>query len=167
MTPMIGRRPPRATRLLTTVVGVVAVLIATTSCSLVSGGPSVSFQTEFQEAEKMVAEASAIAGVDVAPVHQNSSGGNIAGAPDPSTQRRDIKVQWVSTDPPPFDAIRDLWTGTFGFVVTSESADSVFLEKGEMRASIGQGLAAADGRRNVSFGVVTGLHPADEVPEPS
>ena len=126
----------------------------------------MSFQSELQEAEKMVADASAIAGIDVAPVHKNTSGGNLAGAPDPSTKRRDVQVQWISTEPPPFAAIKDLWTGTYGYTVTSESADDVFLAKGEMQASIGQGMAAADGRRNVFFGVVTGLHPASEVPEP-
>ena len=66
-----------------------------------------------------------------------------------------------------FAAIRDRWTTDFGFTVTDESPDDVFLAKGEMRASISQGAPAADGTRNVWFGVLTGLHPAAEVPEPT
>ncbi len=138
----------------------------TTNPSDNAGEPTVSFETELREAESMVAEASALAGVTATPEHTNSSGASMAGAPDPSTRRRDIKVTWVSGEPPPFEAIRDLWVGSYGYTVTSEDAESVFLAKGDRRASIGQGLRAEDGRRNVWFGVATGLHPAAEVPEP-
>jgi hypothetical protein len=115
----------------------------------------------------MIAEASTLAGTDAPAEHTSSRGTNAAGAPDDSTRSRSIEVRWVSSEPPPFAAIRDRWTSTFGFTVTSEDADSVFLTKGAMRASIQQGLAAADGTRNVWFGVTTGTHPATEVPEPA
>ena len=128
--------------------------------------PAVSFENELREAEQMIAEASTIAGDPAPPVHANSDGANLAGAPDPSEQRRDISVTWTQSEPPPFAAIRDRWTGSFGFTVVREDELSVHLSKGDMRASINQGLAAADGRRNVWFGVSTGLHPAAEVPEP-
>ena len=146
-------------------------LAATSACTsdqpTTSGEPTVSFESELREAEQMVAEASAIAGDPAPAVHRNSDGANVAGAPDPSQQRRDISVTWTQSAPPPIAAIRDLWTGSFGYSVTSETPDAVFLSKGEMRASINQGLAAADGVRNVWFGVTTGLHPASEVPEPT
>lgn len=165
--PATHRRPVRSLRHLLLLVALVAALVTGLSaCPSNPGGSSVSFQTELQDAEAMIAQASTIAAVDVEPTHKNSSGGNLAGAPDPSTELRNISVQWESTEPPPFAAIRDLWTGTFGFEVTSESPTDVFLSKGEMRASIGMGGVAADGRRNVFFGVTTGLHPADEVPDP-
>jgi hypothetical protein len=131
-----------------------------------TGESTVSFETELREAEQMIAEASALVGDPAPPVHENSSGGNLAGAPDPSRQRRDITVTWTQDEPPPFAAIRDLWTGSFGFAVTSQDANAVFLSKGDLRASVNQGLPAADGARNVWFGVSTGLHPAAEVPEP-
>ena len=126
----------------------------------------MSFQTELAEAEQMIAEATAIAATDAPAQHSNSRGTNAAGAPDDSTRSRSIEVRWPATEPPPFAAIRDRWTSTFGFRVTREDDSSVFLEKGAMRASIQQGLAAPDGTRNVWFGVSTGLHPAAEVPEP-
>jgi hypothetical protein len=147
-----------------------ALVLGTGACSdqpSTTGESTVSFDSEFREAEQMIAQASALVGDPAPPVHENSDGANVAGAPDPSTQRRDITVTWVQAEPPPFAAIRDLWTGSFGFAVTSQDANAVFLAKGEMRASINQGLAAADGARNVWFGVSTGLHPAAEVPEPS
>lgn len=170
---MSARRVRRPVRLAVVVAaaGLCVLVLGAGACSSdppsTTGESTVSFDSELREAEQMIAEASALVGDPAPPVHANSDGANVAGAPDPSTQRRDISVTWVQGEPPPFAAIRDLWTGSFGFTVTSEDADSVFLTKGEMRASINQGLAASDGRRNAWFGVTTGLHPAAEVPEPS
>jgi hypothetical protein len=161
----------RTAAALVVVLATLVPLLGASACSSdppsTTGESTVSFDSEFREAEQMISQASALVGDPAPAVHQNSDGGNLAGAPDPSTQRRDISVTWISTEPPPFAAIRDLWTGSFGFTVTREDADSVHLAKGDMLASINQGLAAADGKRNVWFGVTTGLHPAAEVPEPS
>jgi hypothetical protein len=153
------------------IVLVVAVLTAVAACTSSpetdAGSSTVSFASELQEAEQMVAKASTLAAAPAAPVHTNVDGGSALGAPDPDQERRNIEVRWVQAGPPPFAAIRDLWTTDFGYTVTSESADDVFLAKGDMRASISQGMAAADGNRNVWFGVLTGTHPAAEVPDPS
>ena len=163
-----ARSPSRLAALaLVATLGVLAPVAGACSADPSTNGEStVSFESELREAEQMIAGASALVGDPAPPVHENSSGGNVAGAPDPSTQRRDITVTWVQADPPPFAAIRDLWTGSFGFAVTSQDANAVFLSKGDLRASINQGLPAADGSRNAWFGVSTGLHPAAEVPEP-
>lgn len=165
--PSRRRRPLRAAGVLALlVVPLLASIACTASPDDQTGGSAVSFQTELSEAEQMIAEATAIAGTDAPAEHTNSRGTNAAGAPDDSTRSRSIEVRWVSSDPPPFAAIRDRWTADHGFTVTSEDASSVFLTKGAMRASINQGTAGPDGARNVWFGVTTGTHPAAEVPEP-
>ena len=126
----------------------------------------MSFDSELREAEQMVTQASALVGRPRACGPPEQRRGQHAPARPTRAAAARHQRHLDPTEPPPFAAIRDLWTGSFGFTVTSEDADSVHLAKGDMLASINQGLAAADGKRNVWFGVTTGLHPAAEVPEP-